>query len=150
METFSRGTSLDPWYVTGFADGEASFTYSRSGKQMGLYFGIKLTARDRPLLDRIRDFFGFGFIYDVKPVAATARSGWTKSSAYYRVTRNADLLRIVAHFDSYPLQGNKAATYAIWRQMVELKSAFRKPDREQLTALALQLSALNARSLPWE
>src|SRR3954454_4331406 len=49
METFSRGTSpapLDPWYVTGFVEGEGAFTYSRSGKQLALYFGLKLSRDD--------------------------------------------------------------------------------------------------------
>ena len=150
VETFSRETNLSPWYVTGFVEGEGTFTYSRTGEQLGLYFGVKLTARDRAILERLQRFFGVGIIYDVRPARPTARSGWTKSAAYYRVTRIAHLQRIVTHFDTYPLQGIKASSYGVWRQMVEVKSAFRKPRRAELNALAMQLSALNPRSQPWE
>jgi LAGLIDADG endonuclease len=150
-ETFSRGTSLDPWYVTGFVEGEGAFTFSRSGRQMALYFAIKLTGADGPILEAIQGFFGgIGAIYRVAPRAApTASSGYTKTAAYYRVCRRGDLDRIVEHFDMYPLRGVKASAYAIWREMVILKRAFRKPVREELDALAARLSAASPRNGTW-
>ena len=135
METFSRGTSLsdlDPWYVTGFVEGEGTFTYSRNGKQMALYFAVKLPEVDEPILQDLRDFFGgIGSIYFLR----------ARSSAYYRVCRREQLPVIVEHFDAYPLRGGKAAAYAIWREMVVLKQRFRQPDRDALRDLAAQLSA---------
>jgi hypothetical protein len=151
-ETFSRGTQqLDPWYVTGFVEGEGAFTFSRNGRQMALYFAIKLTGADRAILDTIREFFGgIGNIYDVVPRAApTPSSGYTKAAAYYRVCRREDLDRVVEHFDRYPLRGTKAASYAIWRQMVVLKRDFRKPPREELAQLSAQLSAASPRNAKW-
>jgi LAGLIDADG endonuclease len=147
-ETFSRGTqALDPWYVTGFVEGEGAFTFSRSGRQMALYFAVKLTGADRSLLEAIRGYFGVGSIYRVVGRAApTPSSGYTKEAAYYRVSRRADLERIVEHFDRYPLRGMKARSYAIWRQMVELKREFRKPQREDLERLAAQLSSASPRN----
>src|SRR5262245_23670990 len=117
-ETFSRGTSgVEPWYVTGFVEGEGTFTFSRSGAQMALYFAIKLTESDRSILEAIQDFFGgIGSIYRVKPRVPRASSGYTKTAAYYRVCRRDELDRVVEHFDSYPLRGSKAASYAIWRE----------------------------------
>jgi hypothetical protein len=138
-ETFSRGTSLDPWYVTGFVEGEGAFTFSRSGRQMALYFAIKLTGADGPILEAIQGFFG----------GIGASSGYTKTAAYYRVCRRGDLDRIVEHFDMYPLRGVKASAYAIWREMVILKRAFRKPVREELDALAARLSAASPRNGTW-
>src|SRR3954464_5225386 len=112
-ETFSRGTSLDPWYVTGFVEGEGAFTFSRNGRQMALYFAIKLTGADRAILEEIRAHFrDVGAIYRVgaRP-APTRSSGHTKEAAYFRVSRRDDLERIVEHFDRYPLRGIKAASY---------------------------------------
>jgi LAGLIDADG DNA endonuclease family protein len=151
-ETFSRGTpELDPWYVTGFVEGEGTFTFSRSGPQMALYFAIKLTGSDRTILEAIQAYFGgIGSIYNVKPAAPTQASGYTKSAAYYRVCRSKDLDRVVEHFDTYPLRGSKAASYAIWREMVVLKRAFRKPARPELEALAARLSAASPRNGRWE
>ncbi|MBA2545073.1 MAG: hypothetical protein H0V17_35850 [Deltaproteobacteria bacterium] len=140
METFSHET-LDPNWVTGFSDGQASFTYSRSGKQLALYFAIKLPAIDHAILEGIRASFGVGKIYDVKARAPTARTGATKTASYYRVTHREDLLRIVAHFDEFPLMTAKQRIYEIWRLMVLMKSQFRRPDRAALDELADSLSS---------
>jgi hypothetical protein len=55
---------LNPWYVTGFADGEAAFTYSRAGGSFGIYFSIKQREDNRQLVEEIYHFFGsIGQIY---------------------------------------------------------------------------------------
>jgi hypothetical protein len=133
VETFSRET-LDPWFVTGFVDGEGSFTFSRSGKQIALYFAIKLAATERAFLEAIQAFFGgVGRIYDV-----AAR---TKAVVMFRVTRIDDLVQVVTHFDSYPLQSEKRRVYEVWRRMVDLKREFRKADHDALDELAVELSS---------
>ena len=153
MDTFSRETisALDPWYVTGFVDGEGAFTFSRNGRQMSLYFAIKLTAIDRPLLLQLQAFFGgIGEIYSVRARgAATAGSGSTRAASYYRVCRRDHLPRVVQHFDAFPLRGAKRASYAVWREMVLLKQRFRQPEREKLEALATRLSAASPRNRTW-
>lgn len=134
MGTVSRETP-DPWYITGFIEGEGSFTYSRSGRQINLYFSVRLAAADAPWLESLRAFFGgAGKIY------RTAEN--TASRSYFRVTRQRELERIVAHLDEYPMKTSRLEAYRLWREMVILKHTFRKPPREQLEALAKQLSAL--------
>lgn len=139
---------LDPWYVTGLADGESTFTYSRSGRQIALYFAIKLTHVDKPVLEAVQEFLGgIGTIYMAK---GSFESGIrSKTASYFRVTRRAELLRVVEHFDHYPLRTQKAHTYSIWRTMVMLKQRFRKPDRDLLNVLADKLSASCVRNQPW-
>jgi hypothetical protein len=125
VETFSRGT-LEPWFVTGFVEGEGAFTFSRSGRQLALYFALKRPAADRSLLEEIQAFFGgAGRLYAVG-----------EGTVYYRVCRREELARVVTHFDRYPLRGEKAEAYRIWREMVALKQAFRRPEREKLAELA--------------
>ena len=132
METFSRET-LDPWYVTGFAEGAATFTFSRSGRQLSLYFSLKLPTADRALLQSIQSFFG-----DAGKLYPTADG----RSLYLRITRLPELVRVVEHFDTFPLQGARASTYATWREMVLIKqSSPRRPDRDRLNLLAAQLSS---------
>jgi hypothetical protein len=41
----------------------------------------------------------------------------------YRVTRPADLLRIVDHFERHPFLGARKKEFAIWREMVALRAA---------------------------
>lgn len=151
--TFPRATiDLDPWYVTGFAEGECSFTYSRSTNSIGMYFAIKLTAADRPLLESIQGFFGgIGTIYSVNPRTPAANAGYTRSAALYRVTRVGELLWIVRHFDRYPVRGSKALTYSLWRQMVALKAQHpRKSDHPTLSLLAIRLSESTTRAKLWQ
>jgi LAGLIDADG DNA endonuclease family protein len=141
METTSR--VLHPWFVTGFSEGQATYTFSRSGAGLNLFFAIKLTAADRPLLEDLRAYFGVGRLYDVKAAPPRGpRQGYTKAACYYRVARLGDLEVIVRHFDQYPLQGARRRPFEIWRRMVQLKrDHFRRPPTEQLAALARDLSA---------
>ncbi len=149
VDTFSRET-LDPHYVTGFTDGEGTFTYSRSGKQMALYYAIKLTAVDEPILVDIQNYFGgIGKIYDVKARIPQGSGGATKSAKYYRVCHRDELIVVVDHFDRYPLRTTKREGYEVWRTMVMLKRKFRQPDRDQLDTLAARLSSLSVRNQPW-
>src|SRR3972149_758438 len=136
METFSRETiqqySLNPWYITGLVDGEGTFTFSRSGNHMALYFGLKLTAQDKSTLELVREFFnGIGQIYHAK--AYSSNGGKTKTAFYFRVTRISDLSKIVNHFDNYPLKSTKNEQFKIWKEMVVVKNNnFKKLHTDKL------------------
>jgi hypothetical protein len=149
VETLSAG-NIDPWWVTGFCDGEASFTYSRSSRQIALYFAVKLIASDRPVLERLQAYFGCGSLYHVAPTPArNHNSGFSKTATLFRVTRHDDLPRVTDHFDQYPLQSQKLQAYKIWKGMVEIKRLFRGRNREALQELALALSAIQPRNQSW-
>ncbi len=153
MGTFSYETIhqylLNPWYVTGFVDGEGSFTFSRSGNNIGLYFAIRLNDQDKELLTSIQRFFGgIGYLYPAK--AHASDKGKTKAACYYRVTRINDLLKIVKHFDDYPLEGLKKQSFQIWREMVMIKyNNFRRKHLDELEILAKKLSAISPRNQIW-
>ncbi|MBU2540306.1 MAG: LAGLIDADG family homing endonuclease [Candidatus Omnitrophica bacterium] len=134
---------LTPWFITGFCEGEAAFTYSRHGDRLNLYFAIKLNEEDKDLILQIQEFFGVGTIYDVKATPPRKYSGLTNPAVYYRVTRVSELEKVVEHFDNFPLFGKKLKSYKIWRQMFEVKQKFRQPDKMKLAELALSLSKLS-------
>jgi hypothetical protein len=136
--------------VTGFVDGEGSFTYSRSSNQIALYFAVKLTNSERPLLEDIQAFLGgIGTIYTAAARAPTDRAGATKTAAYYRVTRRDELMTVVDHFDHYPLRSSKRNIYELWRTMVLVKQQFRRPDRALLDELADRITELCVRKQSW-
>lgn len=140
---------LDPWYVTGFADGEAAFTYSRAGGSFGIYFSIKQREDNRQIVEEIFNFFnGVGHIYRGKESNGAPKSGFSKPYAYYRVTKSSELQKIVAHFDKYPLQSQKKhEAYQIWRAMVIYKrDNYRNINYDRLSELAGKLSILNLQS----
>ncbi len=140
---------LTPWYITGFCDGEAAFTYSRTGGSFGLYFAVKQREDNRQIIEDIREYFNYiGDIYKGKESQHSPKGGFTKPSAYYRVTRIDELQRIVGHFDKYPLQSKKKfEAYTVWREMVMHKlENYRDVDYNTLQGLALKLSSLNSQS----
>ncbi|MDP2938122.1 MAG: LAGLIDADG family homing endonuclease [Candidatus Omnitrophota bacterium] len=140
---------LTPWYITGFCDGEAAFTYSRSGGTFGLYFAIHQREDNRQIIDEIHSYFNYiGDIYINKESLPTKNSGFSKPAVYYRVTRIGELQRIVEHFDKYPLQSQKKhEAYLAWREMVMHKvENYRNIDYDILRNLAEKLSLLNSQS----
>ncbi|MDD5595765.1 MAG: LAGLIDADG family homing endonuclease [Candidatus Omnitrophica bacterium] len=140
---------LDPWYVTGFCDGEAAFTYSRSGGSFGLYFSISQREDNQQIIEDIQEYLNYvGTIYRCKEALPTVNSGFTQPSAYYRVTKIDELQRVVEHFDKYPLQSKKKhAAYLVWKEMVMHKlEHYRAVDYDTLRSLADKLSILNSQS----
>lgn len=140
---------LNPWYVTGFADGEAAFTYSRARGSFGIYFSIKQREDNRQVVEDLQNFFdGVGHIYRGKGSNGAPNSGFTKPFAYYRVTKGSELQKIVDHFDKYPLQSTKKhEAYLIWREMVMYKKDnYRNIDYNRISELAGKLSMLNSQS----
>ncbi len=140
METFSHET-LSPDWVTGFTEGLGSFTFSRSGKQVAVYFALKLPLVDRLLLESIQRFFGgIGRLYEVR----TTNNG----AIYYRVSNRSELLAIVGYFDQHPLRTSKVRVYDVWRLMVLAKQQFRNVDKFEINALADQISRLTRPTAP--
>ena len=140
---------LTPWYVTGFCDGEAAFTYSRTGGSFSLNFSIRQRQDNRQIVEEIYQFFNnVGTLYNQIGALPTKNSGFTKPSIYYRVTRPCELKLIIEHFDNYPLQNKKKLeAYKIWREMVMHKlDNYRNINYDRLRALAEKLSSLNLQS----
>jgi len=140
---------LEPWYVTGFCDGEAAFTYSRNGGTFAIYFGVKQKEDSKQIIDDIWGYFGYvGNIYRDKGALPRKNSGFTKPSVYYRVTKIDELKIIVDHFDKYPIQSDKKrSAYNIWRDMVMHKlTHYRSSDYDILRKLAAELSSVNSQS----
>ena len=142
-------TDLDPWYITGFCDGEAAFTYSRNGGSFTVCFGLKQREDNKKIIEDIWEYFNcVGYIYRNKEAEPTKNSGLTKSSAYLRVIKPDELIVIIDHFDKYPLQSlKKLEAYKVWREMVMHKvENYRNIDYDKLRALAEKLSSLNSKS----
>jgi len=84
---------LEPWFVTGFTDGEGCFwinvykddTY-KTGWRVKLFYQIDLHRKDQALLEQIKKIFNVGYIYNSSTV-----------SRYY-VTSVEDLQVISEHF----------------------------------------------------
>lgn len=108
-------SKLNPYYVTGFVDGEGSFiiTVNPNSKYKTNY-RVKATfssrsgglhERDLPLLNLIQNYFGVGSV---------TKQG--KESFQYRVSSVKELELIISHFDRYPLITKKHADFLLFKQ----------------------------------
>lgn len=125
-------SKLDPWYLTGFTDGEGSFSISirefpnfKAGWKVEPRFTIGLHKRDLPLLKLIQ--YTFGGIGTISSQGSGAYS--------WRVSSLNDLVKvIIPHFDKYPLMTQKRADFELFKRVVDLISR-----QEHFTLKGIQL-----------
>jgi hypothetical protein len=130
-------SKLNPYYVTGFVDGEGSFiiTVNPNSKHKTNYrvkatFSIGLHERDLPLLNLIQNYFGVGSV---------TKQG--KESFQYRVSSVKELELIISHFDRYPLITKKHADFLLFKQAVHIMKQGEHLNMEGLkNVLALKAS----------
>jgi len=108
---------LNPWFITGFTDGEGSFIILilknpklKSGWECRVCFQIGLDVKDKGLLDRIQAFFGgVGKVHKGE-----------KNIYRYMVHKPKELMILVDHFDKYPLITQKRADFELFKKAVEI------------------------------
>ena len=107
--------NLNPWWVTGFSDGEGCFHLymrkeknSKLGWYVGLHFQITLHQRDKALLEGIKNSLGVGQIYKDGP-----------QSLKFRVQSLKEIKVIIEHFAKYSLITKKRADCELWMQVYE-------------------------------
>jgi hypothetical protein len=120
-------------FLSGFALGEGSFMivcrkrgdYRRSFK---LSAAFNVSQHDRVPLDLFRETLGCG------TVRRGGNNGW-----YWEVNAVRDLSgRIVPFFDRFPVVGQKADDYRLWRGAVALLASGRLTDHDYHQVLALR------------
>lgn len=128
--------SLNPWFITGFTDGDASFTVSIAKKKSGTgwkiqpIFTIGLDPKDLDLLVQIQAYFKVGKIYTS-----------TRGIVYYTVSSTKDIIKyILPHFDKYPLATLKLKDYLVFKEIVLLME---KGEHKSLPGL-LKIFSLRA------
>ena len=117
-DVYGVAVRLDPWFVTGLAEGEGCFCVSfavRPTLKVGLEarpsFSLSLNERDRELLGGLQTFFECGWIRESR-----GDRTWK-----YEVRSLADLKdRIVPHFEAYPLHGAKRRSFGGFAEVCQM------------------------------
>ena len=111
QESFEK-FSINPWFVTGFTDGEGCFTISitkknesKIGWEVKLSFQITLNQKDKAILEKFQSFFDGGYI---------TKQGL--NNLQYRVQSVKDLLKVINHFVKYPLLTKKQSDCLLFIQ----------------------------------
>nr|YP_010121876.1 LAGLIDADG endonuclease [Monilinia fructicola]QRF72252.1 LAGLIDADG endonuclease [Monilinia fructicola] len=138
-EFSSSINGLNPYYITGFTDGEGCFfvgvspdSKSRTGYRVKANFQIGLHLKDLALLEQIKLFFGVGKI-----------SKLGAESVQFRVYALEDLKVILHHFDKYPLLTNKQSDYLLFKQVVNLMEEGKHLTLEGLNKIMSIKTVLN-------
>ena len=144
ISTVSKDLNLNlinPWFVTGFSDGEACFILSitkskerKIGWRFNHCFQITLHKKDKELLEQLQGYFG-GVEYITKH---------RSESVHYRVQSLKDLLVILNHFDKYPLITLKWVNYQLFKSAIMLII-----NKEHLTEEGLRKIVSIKASLNW-
>lgn len=117
MENVKNIGKLNPFYVTGFSDGESCFHLAigknskyKNGYYVNPGFSITLHRKDKALLGKIQAYFGgIGTI--------SLRSG---KFVQFRVFSIEDLKVIINHFEDYPLITKKQMDFLLLKKALEL------------------------------
>ena len=107
--------SISPWFVTGFVDGEGTFTISvtrdskyKFGWRVRLFFQINLHIKDINLLKQIKNYFTVGKINVHEDVVS------------YVVFSEKGLVTIAEHFHKYTLCTQKSLDFKFWFEVLNL------------------------------
>jgi hypothetical protein len=117
-DVYGDAVRLDPWHVTGLAEGEGCFCVSfaiRPRLKVGLEarpsFSLSLNERDRELLEDLQAFFECGWI----------RESRSDRTFKYEVRSTGDLVgSIVPHFEAYPLRGAKRRSFGGFARVCQM------------------------------
>ena len=137
---------FNPWYVSGFVDGEGSFFVSFSirskfllGVETRPSFTVSQHRRSKKVLDRLQSFFGCGSI----------RFNTSDDTYKYEVRSLKDLCeKIIPHFEQYPLASSKLTDFEKWRIVcVRMQSEEHRTlvGLRDIIALAYQMNGFGAR-----
>ena len=111
-----KESNMNPWFFTGFADAESSFsiliqhneTYKTNWRVKAI-FAIGLHNKDVEILEHIQSFLGVGKIH---------KHG--VNSVQYRIESINGLQVVLDHFDKYPLVTAKLADYILFKKALNI------------------------------
>lgn len=138
--------NLDPYYITGFSDGESSFIISilknnnyKAGYVVVPIFSIHLHIKDYLLLEHIKNYFQVG---SLRRSLKNNKTG--NRSVIYTVRSLKDITNnIIPHFDNYPLLTKKRADYLLFKEVVNLMNQGKHLTTDGLKEILAYKASLN-------
>ena len=131
---------LDPFYITGFTEGEGSFYVGilsrkmKTGWEIRPSFSLSQNEKDTELIYSLVDFFGCGFV----------RPSKGDQTVKYEVRSLKDLQeKIIPHFEKYQLKGRKQQDFIAFKKAVEIMKKNKHLEKEglmEITSLALTMT----------
>ena len=121
--------NIDPWWVTGFLDGEGCFHVSITENknyqlawQVRPRFQIGIHVKDKALLEDVKNYLRVGKIYKSGP-----------ELIQLKVQSLKQLETVINHFDKFPLKTKKRSDFKLLKMVI-----IKIKRKEHLTLLGLQ------------
>jgi LAGLIDADG endonuclease len=134
-------------FVSGLVCGEGNFSISitrsescRLGYHVRPIFQIELHSNDAPLLETVRDFFGFGSINYPKP---RTRQRNESPTCKYVVTSISDCLALSRFFTENPLIGVKQRGFEVWTECLAIIASGEHTSSEGFRRIAEKRDQIN-------
>jgi len=125
---------LNPFYITGFTEGEGSFYVGILSRKMNTgweirpSFSLSQNKKDTELIYSLIDFFGCGFV----------RPSKGDQTVKYEVRSLKDLQeKIIPHFEKYQLQGRKQKDFIAFKKAVEIMKPNKHLEKEGLKEIII-------------
>ena len=100
---------LTPWQVTGFIDGEGSFSVSNTGNSIKLEMKVTQKNNSPKIFYKMKEYFDCGSVVIDNRKTETLK---------YRVSSLNDILtKIIPHFDKYHCLTSKFLNYKDWKEI---------------------------------
>ena len=139
---------INPWYLTGFTDGEGCFAiiFSKhktktSGIDAHLCFEIELRLDEKPVLELFQKRLDCGRIIELR----YDRYGW-KPHVKYVVKKQHDIFyHVIPFFKQFPLQGKKKKDFLLFCKAAELIKKKRHLTKEGIMELQKLREFMNDR-----
>lgn len=134
----------NPWWMTGFIDGEGSFslTVKDKGEEKKSFqpsLSVSQHVKNTQLFEQFKEFFNCGNLY-----AKKASNGEYKE-IQYQISSNKQIKEnVLPHFEKYPLISFKKKVYEVWSESIKLLSNEPSNERnEKLIKLRKRIKELN-------
>ena len=131
---------LNPFYITGFTEGEGSFYVGilprkmKTGWEIRPSFSLSQNEKDTNLINSLIDFFGCGSV----------RPSKSDQTVKYEVRSLKDLQeKIIPHFEKYQLEGRKQKDFITFKKAIEIMKTNKHLEKEglvEITNLALTMT----------
>jgi LAGLIDADG DNA endonuclease family protein len=144
------GRQLDPWFVTGLTEGEGCFCVSlalrakmKTGLEVRPSFSLSLNEKDLGLLEELRAYFECGWI----------RQSKADRTYKYEARSVGELVdHVMPHFESHPLRGSKAKSFAGFARvcrMIQQGDHLKREGLRTIVSVAYEMN-LGKRRYPQE
>lgn len=108
-----KNIKLNPWYITGQADAEGNFNIKvEKNKSIRFRFHIVQlnTKENYEMLLKVKKYFN-----DLGKIEVSGKY------IRYFIQRNSDIIKVIEHFNLYPLQTKKSYYFNLWKHNYFLK-----------------------------